>query len=245
MNNRRRMVQKSVCMCVLLLGTMASLRGSLHGQYLDPEEDRTLVFRGVTAGVMARDFAPRPSNTEPDSIQIRYRQLMPVLGFRQGPVEVMFGYTTYSLQGRSRSAVFFGTTITADLPLGGSRKSMLAVPLMLAADYTKGESAGPQRDNFNVASIGLGVGLRFRGASETVDWSVSTHGVAHYCFEGLSTGAGFSGAVIAETVAFFPRVGLLDGLIAGYRFRLQTWSLRDGQFDYRVITHGPFVGVLL
>jgi hypothetical protein len=81
--------------------------------------------------------------------------------------------------------------------------------------------------------------------ADLVDWSVSTGVVAQYSFEGLSTGSGFSPAVLAEGVAYFPRVGVLDGLIAGYRFRWQSWSLREGQFDYRVISHGPFVGVML
>jgi hypothetical protein len=194
---------------------------------------------------MARDFAPRASNTEQDSVRIRYSRLMPVLSYRQGPVEVQFGYATYTLNGLSRAAVFFGTMFTNDVPIAGSKRSALVVPLMIAADYTKAEAAGPQRENFNVASIGLGAGLRFRRIEEWVDWSVSADAVAHYSFEGFSTGSGFSGAVIAETVAFFPGLGLLDGLIAGYRFRYQSWSLRDGLFDYRVITHGPFVGVML
>jgi len=59
----------------------------------------------------------------------------------------------------------------------------------------------------------------------------------------LSTGSGFSGAVVLDASTVFRTIGIADGLALGYRFRLQTWSLSNARFDYRAVSHGPYIGI--
>jgi hypothetical protein len=70
--------------------------------------------------------------------------------------------------------------------------------------------------------------------------------VAHLAInavEQLNARTGFSGAVVADAAALVRGLGLGEGLVLGYRFRLQTWSLSDPRFNYRALAHGPYLGV--
>jgi hypothetical protein len=210
---------------------------------MEPREYESADLRVASAGVFWRDFSPRGSNTAPDSVAIRYNRLMPFIGFRQGLFDVSFGYTTYSQRGVSRAALFLGTTVSQELVLTGSRSGALLLPLLLSADFTKAEAGGPERESFNIASVGLGTGLKYRVVSRAVDASISAAGIAHYAIEGLSTGTGFSGVVALDASALFRTIPIGEGLALGYRFRLQTWSMSDPKFDYRAVSHGPYLGV--
>ncbi|HUI65600.1 MAG TPA: hypothetical protein VL126_12235 [Bacteroidota bacterium] len=216
-----------------------------YAQYFD--QVRTYVpsdARYADVGVFARDFSPRPSNTAPESLKVSYKRLMPTVELRQGPVEIQFGYTTYPLEGGTRSAIFLGFTLTGEYVLSGNRMSALVLPLLLTADFTKSGSAGSLHDDFNVASVGIGTGLRYRTSGSVADFTATVAGVIHYSFEGYSVHSGSSPAVIGEAVAVLPQVPILDGIVLGYRFRYQIWSLEQGYFDYRTINHGLFIGVL-
>jgi hypothetical protein len=69
-------------------------------------------------------------------------------------------------------------------------------------------------------------------------------GIAQYSFEGLGTGSGFSPALTGEAGALLPEALSFVSLAAGYRFRLQTWSMGETKFNYRSLSHGPYVGVV-
>jgi hypothetical protein len=228
---------------VLLAGAMVLLAAAGRTQYLEPREYENPEYRIASAGVFWRDFAPRGSNPAPDSVAIRYNRVMPFVGFRQGLVDIVFGYTTFSQHDVSRTAIFVGTTISSELPLAGGRSSALLLPLLIGADYTKAEAGGPERQSFNIASVGLGTGLKYRLVTRAVDASLLAAAIAHYAIEGLSTGTGFSGVVTVEAGAVFRTIGIGEGLALGYRFRLQTWSMSDPVFNYRAVSHGPYLGV--
>jgi len=216
-----------------------------HAQYETPREYSMQEARYVSAGAMVRDFAPRAGYTGGDSLAITFTSWMPMIGFHQGLVDAQFGYTRYSLKGETRTAVFFGTTLSNELPLVRDRPAALVVPVMLSLDYTKAESPGAGRDHFNVASLGLGAGLKLRLTSPGTEFSAHAVGIYHYSFEGLNTGNGSSFALIGEASLIFRTIHIADGIVVGYRFRHQTWSLADGRLNYRVTTHGPYLGVLL
>ena len=169
---------------------------------------------------------------------------MPVVGFRQGPVDLLFGYTTYDLHGASRSAVFFGVTFTGDYLLAGNRESALVLPFLVDADFTKSESAGGLHDNFDVGSLGVGTGIKYRRIGESVDFSVMAAAIIHYSFDGYSLQTGSSPAAVAEAVAILPYIGIWNGLAIGYRFRYQAWSLGSGRYDYKTVNNGLFLGVM-
>jgi len=216
-----------------------------RGQYL--EQSRTYVpsdARYLSAGIYERDFRPRGTNNAPDSLAVKYTRLMPVVGFRQGPIEFLFGYTTYDLHGASRAAIYFGVTFSGDYVIAGNRERALVLPLVVDADFTKSESAGSLHDNFNVGSVGLGTGLKFRINSDAVDFSVTAVAIIHYSFDGYNLETGSSPAAVGEAVAILPGIGILDGLAVGYRFRYQAWTLGAGRYDYRTVNNGVFIGVL-
>jgi hypothetical protein len=214
-----------------------------RGQYYEEREYRPTDTRYIYLGAMKYDFAPRSSNTAPDSMRINCNKLMPVIGFRQGPVDIIVGYTRFDQRGNSNAAIFVGTTVSTELPIAGRRGSALVVPIMIAADYTKAESGGPQREDFNVASVGLGAGLKYQLSTESVDFSVHAAEVLQYATEGFSVGSGFSAATLGDATLVLREV-ILNGIALGYRFRYQTWSMSDAQFNYRAISHGPSIGIL-
>jgi hypothetical protein len=216
---------------------------TVHAQYMEQRSYEPSMVRYLAGGVFFREFTPRGSSTAPESLAIRISRAMPFLMFRQGPVELTVGYTTYTLSGMSRSTVFLGSTFATELPLAGGRGSALVLPLLLAADFTKAESAGSARDHFNTASVGGGAGLKYRFAGEDADFSVAAMGAYHYCFLGYSIESGSSPAVIGEAALILKRVPVFDGIAAGYRFRYQSWHT-GGFFDYSTTNHGIFLGVL-
>jgi len=117
--------------------------------------------------------------------------------------------------------------------------------VMLGADYTKAEASGPERNTFNIASVGVGTGLEVRHRTSGMEMSVRAGGLVHYSTEAYNFTGGFSAAVVGEAVLLFPRIGILDGLALGYRVRYQTWSMSNEAFNYHTLAHGPFVGVML
>jgi len=235
-----RLIGGTMLAALVLMAAPAS-----RGQYM--EQPRTYVpsdARYLSAGFYERDFRPRGTNDAPDSLAIRYTRVMPVVGFRQGPIEFLFGYTTYDLDAASRSAIYFGVTFSGDYVIAGSREQALVLPLMVDADFTKSESAGSLHDNFNVGSVGLGTGLKYRINGEAVDFWVSAVAIIHYSFDGYNLETGSSPAAVAEAVAVLPGIGILDGLAVGYRFRYQAWTLGGGRYDYKTVNNGVFLGVL-
>lgn len=236
----RRSLRRWTAAALLTVGCLSS--GS--GQYYERRSYEPSAARYIAGGVFFRDFAPRPGNSAPDPLVIRYTRIMPMLMFRQGPLDVTIGYTTYELPGSSRrAAIFLSSTLMNELPVAGSRENALVIPVVIAADFSKNEAAGSERDHFNIASIGLGTGLKYRMRGGSVDVAISAVGVMHYSFEGYSIRGGSSPAVLGEAVALFNDVPILEGIAAGYRFRYQSWNT-GGFFDYRTVNHGIFIGVM-
>lgn len=228
-----------------VLAACAMLAVVARAQYETPREYTLQEARYLSAGAMMRDFAPRTGYTGGDSLAIAFTSWMPMLGYHQGMLDAQFGYTRYTLKGETRTSIFFGTTVSNELPLVRGQPAALVVPVMLSLDYTKAESPGAGRDHFNVASLGLGAGLKLRLMSPGTEFSAHAVGIYHYSFEGFNTGNGSSVALAGEASLILRTIHIADGIVVGYRFRYQTWSLADGRLNYRVTTHGPYVGVLL
>jgi len=216
-------------------------RGQYYDEPAEPPEARRFLF----AGVGSADFAPLESNTNPDSGLIAYTSLMPLVGIREGPFELMLGYTRYTLAGASLSSIMVQTTVSFDILLSGGRTAALVLPILIAGDYTKAESQGPSRSDFNLGSVGAGAGLAYRRAGGSLEFSAELGQLLQYSFEGFATVYGFSAASVVRLTLVFPRVPVLNGLALGYRFRYQSWSMSDKTLNYRLLVHGLSVGVLL
>jgi hypothetical protein len=235
------MSARILCGALCVLGLLPAI--SL-AQYDTPREYGPLSDRFVALGAISHEFLPRPENTTPDSLLIEFQRWAPVLSYHQGPVEVMFAYTWYQLRGVSCAAIHLGTLVSTDVPLIGTRASALALPVCLAADYTKAGSDGAEKDNFNVGSIGIGAGLLYRHAGSELDFSLRGLGIIHYAFEGYGSNNGSSLVITGDARLLWRSSGLFDGVVFGYRFRSQAWSIATDRFDYRATLHGPYVGVM-
>lgn len=237
-------VQRSVRAIGRVLTVSVLMAGQAAAQYYDRPSYEPSIARFVYAGVSAIDFAPRSSNPASDSLAIRFTSLMPVIGIRQGPVDLIFGYTRFDQRGATWPAIFFATTMATEFLLTGRTASALLLPLVLAADFSRADAGGAQRDNFNIGSVGIGGGLRYRTRTEAFEFSIGVVQSVHFSFEGFSTGGGSSFATVGEAVFHWNGALVADGIVLGYRFRLQTWSMRNAASDYRSVSHGPFLGVM-
>lgn len=213
-------------------------------QYYESRDHTSFDNRYVTAGFVDRRFTPWRQNSLPDSVAIHYKRVMPMVSFKQGMAEVFLGYTTFDLSGSSKSTILFGGRFGAEVTLAGRRPHALLFPVELAADYTKAEGIGPSREDFNIASVGIGAGLKYRYFSSGVELTLAAEEFAQYASEGIGVGSGFSATTLSEAILRLGDVGILDGIVLGYRFRLQTWSMSESKFDYRSVSHGPYVGVM-
>ena len=227
--------------CVLLLACAATAAG----QYEEPADAAPPEWRYLWGGAAFRTFEPRASNTAPADARISYDQVMGTLGFRQGPADLSIGYTSFTQAGESHESIIVNLLYSFPFPLTGQGPTALVLPVMVGADYTKAEAAGPEKNTFNVGSIGIGTGLEVRHRSPGMELSVSAGALAHYSTEAYNFTGGFSAAVVGEAVLLFPRIGILDGLAVGYRVRYQTWSMSNEFFNYETFAHGPFVGIML
>ena len=228
-----------VLLLMLLIGSAA--RAQYYDEPTAPPEARRCLFVGVGSA----DFAPRESNTAADSARIAFSSVMPLVGFRQGSFELMIGYTRYELAGAMRTGITMQTTVGFDILLSGGPSSALLVPILIGADYTKAESAGPSRADFNLGSVGAGAGLAYRRTGGAVEFDLEAGQLVQYSFEGFGTVYGFSAATLARVHLVLPRVPLLKGIALGYRFRYQSWSMSDKTLNNRLLLHGLSVGILL
>jgi hypothetical protein len=229
----------TLVVCGLLLAV-----APVRGQYREGREYQPSETRFLSLGFFQRSFRPMASNPLDDSMAIAYERFMPVLGLRQGPVDIMLGYTRFRLRGISREAVFLAAAYRQELPLSGEAGERLVLPLLLSTDFTKAQAAGAQRETFGVASLGIGTGVKFRSIGAGHDASIELLGVAHYSFDGLGTGSGFSPAMIAEASLLLPDALSFTSLVLGYRLRVQSWSMSEEKFNYRSLSHGPYLGVV-
>jgi len=228
---------RALCLSLLLAGHAAA-------QYYDKPLYESSSTRFVYAGITSFDFAPRSPNTASDSLTIRFTRLMPIIGFRQGLVDLIFGYTRFDQHGSTQPAVFLGTTVATEFLVAGRMGNALTLPLSLAADFTRADATGAERDNFNIGSIGVGAGLRYRTRVDVLEFSIGAVQFAQFSFEGFSTSTGSSFATVAEAALHWNGALVADGFVLGYRFRLQTWSMRNAATDYRSLSHGLFIGVM-
>lgn len=219
------------------------ITASVSAQYYERSYDHPS-NRFIHAGFLLKDFEPRSSNSLPDSLRIHYNRVMPVLGFRQGLVDLLFGYTKFTLRGIDKAALFASVTVGNDLPLSFSSTHALLVPLMISSDYTRADNTGGDKENFNIGSVGIGAGLKYRFIQPQFEFWIHAAEAIHWSFEGFSTGSGFSAATMGEALFVFRDAFMLDGITLGYRFRYQTWNMNNARFDYKSLSHGAFLGVM-
>ncbi len=219
--------------------------GSIAQYYEESQESSRSATGFGSLGMYFRDFSPLSSNPLRDTASIQYHAIMPVIAMHQGLIELLFGYTRYTMDNKSLEAILFSVTLTQDFRLIGSRESNLGLLGTLTSDFTKSEATGPSRETFNVASVGAGLGLRYRFVSQSSDAVVSGTFSAQYSSEGFGAGTGFSTLTLGESVFLLKSIRVVNGIALGYRLRYQTWSMSEEKFNYSSLSHGPFIGLIL
>ncbi len=234
-------------MRVRIIGTLTVLLGAGipagYAQYREEPARRAVEVQFVSGGYLQQNLRPRHSNALPDSAVISYDRLMPVLGLRQGVLDLLVGYARFSLRGRSRETILASAIFRQELPLGRTGKDGLSVPILLSTGFFRAQAAGPERTTLNVATVGVGLGVRGGFAGPASELWIEALGAVHYAVDGIGTGSGFSPVLAAEAGAFFPGALTFASLAAGYRVRLQSWSMSDSAYDYRLSSHGAYLGV--
>lgn len=200
--------------------------------------------RFVHAGFLQKDFTPRSTNALPDSQAVHYTHLMPTIGFREGILDFTIGYTRFTLRGENKTSVFASVALGNEFPITFSRTHAFLVPLMISSDYTRADNTGPDKASFNIGSLGIGAGVKYRYREPRFEFSVSGTEALHWSFEGFGTGSGFSAASLGEVLFVFNDALVADGVVLGYRVRYQTWNMSNASFDYKSFSHGVFFGVM-
>jgi hypothetical protein len=200
--------------------------------------------RFILAGFFQREFEPRWTNSQPDSLRIAFKRIMPTIGFREAMVDITFGYTRYSLRGQDKTSILASVTVGNEFPLAFSPSHALLLPIMIASDYTRSDNTATDKEDFNIGSVGIGAGVKYRFRQPRFELSIQAAEAVHWSFEGFSTGSGFSAVTTGEVLFVLRNALVLDGIALGYRFRYQTWNMNNDAFDYKSLSHGAFVGVL-
>jgi len=226
---------------VSLLFLCVNVHAIGFAQYFDPEETESGRGRYISGGAVLSDFRPLSTNSRPDSTMIRYSTWVPMISARQDLFTIYFGYGTFDLGGTRKSTVIFGLEVGTAFPL--SRGSDLSVPVSLGVNYTRAGSPGPEKETFNIASTGIGLGIMYRAQGSRFDFRISASEFFHYSFEGFNTGAGFSAATVGDVTLWAKNWLVLNGVLFGYRFRYQTWAMNNKNLNYRSLSHGPFIGL--
>ncbi|MBI5472390.1 MAG: hypothetical protein HY961_08610 [Ignavibacteriae bacterium] len=235
----RDFAMKMLTLIVLCCAFVAHASAQYYERSYEQTENRF-----VHVGFWKKDFAARSSNSLPDSLRIGYDRILPTIGFRQGLLDITFGYARFSLRGEDKTTIVVTATIGNEFPLTFSPTQALLLPLMISSDYTRADNSGGDREAFNIGSVGFGAGLKYRIMSGAFEFALSASEVAHWSLEGFSTGSGFSPATLAEAQFVFREVAGLDGITLGYRFRYQSWNMNNDKYDYNSLSHGAYLGVM-
>lgn len=235
----RRTMKLTGVLIAMLFFVLSSAVAQYYERSFERNDDRM-----IYGGFLLTEFTPRSSNAYPDSLSITMKKIVPIIGFRQGLVDVSIGYNTFGLRGQSKGVLIATAAVATEVPVLFSRAHAFIIPIMISSDYTKLENTGGNRENFNIGSVGLGAGVKYRYRSPQFEFALSAAEAAHWSLEGFSTGSGFSAATIAEALFTFREVFSLDGIALGYRMRFQTWNMSNAKFNYDSFSHGAILGVL-
>ena len=198
-------------------------------------------FRSIGISVSPQQFLPRENNSLPDSLRIQFNSAMPCIEYRQLDLRIAIGYNTYELSGEKKSAYSLYAESATDIALG-SKRSALFLPIIIATNYIRAESVNKLSRRFDVGSVGIGTGLKYRSLSESFGVQAYAGGVIYYSTAGFSIENGSSTSLRAEIDFLLPHI-VSDGIIFGYRFESQAWSLSDARLNYSRVYHGPFIGI--
>jgi hypothetical protein len=217
--------------------------GILHAQDFGDRFYPLEGFRslGIAAGLDT--FIPLSTNTEKESSRVHFNAPSVGIEYRELNTRVNVSYTPYSLQGKNTSALTISVLSMYDFPIGMSQNNRnWLIPVVLSTNYVRvGLPEGSSQD-FNIASVGLGSGLKYRTIQQLFALQVQAVGIFHYSSEGFGFENGTSLTAGAEIQFLLPEIAG-EGLVLGYQFLYQQWTMKNSQWNYGRTTHGLFIGI--
>ncbi len=200
-------------------------------------------FRSLGVSYNIQEFSPSGSNPLSDSLRIRFTTAMPMFEYREMQARVAVGYQSYSINGRSSNAFSVFMESGNDFSLSGKeQRSGFFIPVKLSANYLRAENPQQGQRNFDIGSLGVGTGMKYRYIAKTFGLQASATGSLHYASVGFGTEYGSQTSLTGEIQCIFPEL-IFDGLIAGYRYERLEWDMSDTHLNYRRFYHGPFIGI--
>lgn len=203
-------------------------------------------YRSIGAGYHVQDFRASGSNPLSDSSRISFSTAMPVIEFRQLNSRLAVGYQQYTDRfGKEREAYSVYGESHSDLALDGTAKikPSLFVPIVVSANYMRAESAERTVKGFDIGSLGVGSGLKYRYFERTFGVQASIVGSLYYASEGFSVEYGSQTSLVGEVQTVFSDI-LFEGIVVGYRYETQRWNMSNSVLDYQRWYHGGFIGLL-
>lgn len=203
-------------------------------------------YRAIGGSYNKQDFSSASSNTLADSSQIKFSTQLPFIEYRQNNARISVGFQTYQdQQGKKRESFSAYAESHNDFPLSVKRQtgSSFYIPLIVSANYVRAESGDSSVKNFDVGSLGLGTGIKFKYLDRSIGVQIYAGGAFHFASEGFSTEYGSQTSFFAEAQCVVPQI-LLEGILFGYRFESQQWNMSSTTLDYRRKYHGVFVGIM-
>jgi hypothetical protein len=201
-------------------------------------------FRSLGLSYSLQDFKGQATNALSRSSQISFSSNLPMIEYRQLNTRLSLGYQNYVLNGSEKNVYSVFAQQGNDYPLfGNDEHASLLLPLFASANYIRAQGLSPVIKNFDVGSVGLGTGIKYRSFSRSFGIQLYAGAALHYSTVGFSTEYGTQTSFQSEVLVMLPSV-LMDGIIFGYRFEEQRWNMNDNSFNYQRLYHGPFLGIL-
>lgn len=200
-------------------------------------------FRSLGGSFNFQNFSPIHIPTVPDSARIRFTTNLPSIEYRELNTRVAIGYQEYVLGGRTLSSFSVYMESANDFSITGKeQQSGIFIPIKLSANYVKAENPFSGVKNFDVGSLGIGGGVKYRFLTRTIGFQVYAVGAIHFSNVGFGVEYGSQSSFTGEVQLIIPDV-LYDGILVGYRYESQRWNMNDDVLDYKRYYHGPFVGI--
>jgi hypothetical protein len=200
----------------------------------------------IEIGLLANRFYPKEKNLTPDLHLSNFSQVIPAIGYRNNSLLIYLGYFSFEANDAPTSELNLVATYSLDFRLLGDRKSYgLFLPILISADYMRVERTGePGSNRFDVSSGGVGAGLKGILKAGSLRFTILLSSLITYSAVSFSMTYGFSRVDYAEATVGLTHLIRDIGLILGYRYRDQSWSVQDSRYDYFSSWHGPYVGVI-
>ncbi len=203
-------------------------------------------YRSLGASYNLQRFKASSSNTLSDSNRITFSSSLPFIEFRQNNGRLAVGYQTFTdIRGKSKESFSVYGETHNDYSIGGTKESKgaFALPVVVSANYVRAQSSNPSLADFDIGSLGLGTGIKFKHFEHSFGIQAFAVGSLMYASEGFGTDYGSQASLCGEVQLIFPEL-IYRGILVGYRFEYQRWNMNNSLLDYQRRYQGMFVGIM-